>query len=170
MNKTKLIILRGPSGSGKSTIAKLLFESAVDKVAHIDQDYYRFIFKPAGGGSRANSDTIHKMIAQNTMTALNDGYSVILDGILSVKSYSEILEGIFKEHPDNNFIYHFDISFEETVRRHATRPDKAAQFSAEDMREWYPVAHRSNHRFEIVIPESFSVEQTLNKILSDTKL
>lgn len=170
MNQTKLVILRGPSGSGKSTVAKLLFENATDKVAHIDQDSYRFIFKPAGGGSKPNSGTIHKMIKHNTVTALNDGYNVILDGILSVKSYEEILESIFKVHPENNFLYYFDISFEETVRRHKTRPDKLAQFSAEDMREWYSVSHKSDHQLETLISEALSVEETLEKILAETKL
>lgn len=168
MNNTKLIILRGPSGSGKSTIAKALFENATDRVALIEQDYYRFIFKPAGGGSKPNSDTIHKMIKSNTLFALNDGYNVILEGILSVKSYSVVLEDIFKAHPSNNFMYYFDISFEETVKRHQTRKDKVFGFGEEHMREWYPSSHRSNHKLERIIPETFSAAETVNKILLET--
>ena len=170
MKQTKFIILRGPSGSGKSTVSKLLFESASNKIALIEQDYYRFVFKPAGGGSKPNSDAIHEMIKQNVITALNHGYDVILEGILSVKSYNEILDSIFSVHPQSNFMYYFDISFEETIRRHGTRPDKMQEFSAEDMREWYPASHRSNHTLENIIPESYTVDDTLKKILTDTQL
>lgn len=48
LGQTKLIILRGPSGSGKSTVAKMLFDGAVRRTALIEQDHYRFIFKPPG--------------------------------------------------------------------------------------------------------------------------
>lgn len=121
MKKTKLIVLRGPSGSGKSTIAKRLFENAQKPVCLIEQDYYRFIFKPAGGGSKPNSSAIHKMIKENTLTALLNGYDVILEGILSVRSYSKVLDNMFEAHGGDNFMYYFDISFDETVRRHNVR-------------------------------------------------
>jgi adenylate kinase family enzyme len=140
MRKTKLIVLRGPSGSGKSTSAKALFEMATNPIALIDQDHYRFIFKPAGGGSKANSDTIHKMIKGDVLIALNDGYDVILEGILSVKSYGGLLDGIFAAHKGENYMYYFDISFEETVRRYHTKPDaKKKEFSEEDTK--ISVAH-----------------------------
>lgn len=170
MKQTKFIVLRGPSGSGKSTVSKLLLEGATHKIALIEQDYYRFIFKPAGGGSKPNSDAIHEMIKQNVITALSHGYDVILEGILSVKSYDAVLESIYSVHPNNNFVYYFDISFEETVRRHATRPDKMQQFSATDMEEWYPASKKSRQIHENIIPESYSIEDTLKKILTDTKL
>jgi predicted kinase len=90
----KFIILRGPSGSGKTTVARLLFDQATERSVLIYQDCSHFIFNPAGAGSKPNSDTIHKMIEHNCITALEDGYNVILEGILCVKSYSEILDGI----------------------------------------------------------------------------
>lgn len=166
MNDSKLIILRGPSGSGKSTTSKILFKKATRKISLIEQDHYRFIFKPAGGDK-----TIHKMIKSDTLLALQDGYDVILEGILGVKSYDKILEEIFAAHPNNNFMYYFDISFEETVRRHATRTiTRGSGFDENDMREWYPAAYKSNHRLEQIIPESNSLETTVRKILSETKL
>lgn len=169
MNTTKLIVLRGPSGSGKSTTAKRLFEKAKKRIALIDQDHYRFIFKPAGGGGKANSDSIHKMIKSDVLIALNDGYDVILEGILSVKSYDKILDEIFTEHKGENYMYYFDISFAETVRRHKTR-SKTNEFGEEDMREWYPIAHRSNHKLEQIIPEIFSQEQTVGFIIENSNL
>ena len=171
MRQPKLIILRGPSGSGKSTVAKKLFKKAKHKICLIEQDYYRFIFKPAGGGSKPNKDTIHKMIKQNTIVALKDGYDVILEGILSVKSYADVLESIFSEHPTENYLFYFDVSFKETVRRHHTKPRKKKEgFGEADMKEWYPAAHRSNHKFERIIPEEYSIEETVRYICEVSKL
>ncbi|HVC36560.1 MAG TPA: AAA family ATPase [Candidatus Dormibacteraeota bacterium] len=170
MKASKLIVLRGPSGSGKSTVAKMLFESATRKIALIDQDHYRFIFKPAGGGSKPNSDSIHKMIKSDTLIALKDGYDVILEGILSVKSYSKVLDEIFVKHPEGNFMFYFDISLEETLKRHKSRAEKFPDFGEKEMREWYPVAHRSNHRLEQIIPEAFSAEKAFKFIKRTSKL
>jgi adenylate kinase family enzyme len=170
MKQTKLILLRGPSGSGKSTAAKLLFKGATRKIALIDQDHYRFIFKPAGGGSKPNSDTIHKMIKSDTLIALKDGYDVILEGILSVKSYSEVLDEIFAKHPRENYMFYFNISLEETLKRHETRREKFPDFGEKEMREWYPIAHRSNHTLEQIIPETFSIEETVKFIKQVSKL
>ncbi|OQA03088.1 MAG: hypothetical protein BWY68_00840 [bacterium ADurb.Bin400] len=165
MMHTKFIVLRGPSGSGKSTIAKILFDNAKRKTCLIEQDYYRFIFKPAGGGSKPNSDTIHKMITANVLAALENGYDVILEGILSVKSYSKVLDEIFAKHPRENYMFYFDISFEETVRRHHTKPARKKEgFNECDMKEWYPGAHKSNHQLEKIIPETFSIKETVNYI------
>jgi adenylate kinase family enzyme len=167
MSGTKLVVLRGPSGSGKTTVSKLLFEKAADRVALIEQYHYRFIFKPAGGGSKLNSATIHKMITNDVLVALEDGYNVILEGILGVKSYDKILDEIFSKHSGENYIYYFDISFDETVRRHATRK---SDFGVEDMKEWYAAAHRSKHQLERIISQSSTVEETVSRILSETGL
>jgi predicted kinase len=163
-NTNCLIILRGPSASGKSTVAKKLFNVAKKKTAIIEQDHYRFIFNPAGGGSKPNSDVIHQMIEHNTVTALQAGYNVILEGILSVKSYEQTIERIISNHSGNSHIFYFDISFEETIKRHATKEGNYKYGKAE-MKEWYSAAHKSGHPLEHLIPESFTVEQTVSHIL-----
>lgn len=152
-------------------MARMLFEkNSKKKVALIEQDYYRVIFNPPGGGGKLNSATIHKMIYHNVVTALNDGYDVILEGILSVKSYEKVLESIFKKHPKENYLFYFDISFEETIRRHGTRVVKGKQFGRKEMQEWYPGSHRSNHKLEMLIPESYSIKQTIAFIKKKTGL
>lgn len=162
--------MRGPSGAGKSTTAKTLFEKAKNRIALIDQDHYRFIFKPAGGGSKPNSDTIHRMIRSDVLIALEGGYDVILEGILSVKSYSKVMDDIFANHSGENYMYYFDISFEESLRRHNTRKTRAMKFTKEDMKKWYPAAHSSNHALEQIIPESFSLDDTVATILKTSGL
>ena len=166
--ENKLIILRGPSASGKTTVAKKLFELAKNKVVLIQQDYYRFIFKPAGGGSKSNSKTVHKMIEHNVSIALKSGYDVILEGILSVRSYQDILERIINSHQGKSYIFYFDISFEEKVQRHKAKGN--LDYGEKEMEQWYPGAHKSNHELETIIPETYSINQIINKIIETSKL
>jgi adenylate kinase family enzyme len=167
MNATKLVVLRGPSGSGKTATAKILFERASARVSLIEQDHYRFIFKPASGGSKPNSAAIHKMIASDVLIALDEGYNVILEGILGPKSYDKVLDDIFKRHTGKNYIYYFDISFEEIVRRNTTR---ITDFGAEDMKDWYAASYPSVQHNEVIIQESSTLEETVSKIMSEAGL
>lgn len=163
----RLIVVRGPSGSGKSTVARHLFERAARQVCLIEQDHYRFIFRPAGGGSLPNSATIHRMIEHNVMAALTDGYDVILEGILSERSYGLVLDRLFSAGVSENFLYSFDVSLEETLRRHRTRLTTDHGFTEDDMRGWYPHAHPWGHELEQLIPESASLEDIVTRIAHD---
>lgn len=167
----KLIVLRGPAGSGKSTAAKLLLNNATRKTCLIEQDYYRFIFRPYANGSKANSVAIHGMIKNNVLTALNEGYDVILEGILNAKSYRPMLQEILTEHPTENYLFYFDISFKETMRRHRMRPAKdTPSFTDEDMKSWYPAAYVPIHEEEKLISESSSLEETAKFITESSNL
>lgn len=163
----KLIILRGPSGAGKSTVAKILFENAKRPTVLIEQDHYRFIFKPPGGA--INSRTIHKMIRDNILTGLDDGYDVILEGILRKQTYGDIFDELFKKHPRENYVYHFDISFDETLRRHATKLQKDS-WGEKEMKEWYPAGAPLGHPLERTISEDSSLEHTVSFIQKETKI
>jgi adenylate kinase family enzyme len=163
------IILRGPSGSGKTTVAKRLFALTERRTALIQQDHYRFIFKPAGGGGQHNSCVIHQMIEHNCTCALADGYDVILEGILSVKSYEAVLDRIIASHSGPSSIFYFDVSFEETAHRHESRRS-TCNFTVEDMRLWYADSHRSNHRLEKIIPEHYSEAEIVKFICRETSL
>lgn len=163
-------MLRGPAGSGKSTSAKLLFESAERKVCLIEQDHYRFIFRPYENGSKANSKAMHQMIVQNVLIALREGYDVILEGIMNAKSYKYIVDTIIDAHPSENYFFYFDISFEETLRRHGQRPKKnTPSFTLEDMKNWYPDDYVSIHDDEVLIPESSSIDETIALIRVTSK-
>lgn len=161
MEGTKLIILRGPSGAGKSTVAKELFKEAKKPTVLIEQDYYRFIFKPAGG--KVNSKTIHHMIKPNVLIALQDNYDVILEGIFNVKSYKKTFKEIFAVHKSDNYIFTFDVSFEETLRRHRTKPNKD-EWSETDMKNWYHPKDFMGYDFEYIVTEASSEKEIVRKI------
>lgn len=168
MRSTKLVVLRGPSGAGKSTVARMLFEEATQKLALIRQDHYRFIFKPEGGGGKPNLDVIREMIKHNALVALSHGYDVILEGILSVGSYGQVLDEIFEAHRGENYMFYFDISLAETLMRHAMR--KSAGFGDAELKEWYGAAHKSGHPLEQFIPERFTAAQTVEFIKTKSGL
>jgi predicted kinase len=168
---SKLIVIRGPSGSGKSTVAKALFESATRKTCLIQQDYYRFIFRSRDDGSKVNSATIHKMIKDNILTALSDGYDVIFEGILASKSYVDDLGEIINKHPTENYLFYFDISIEETLRRHHTRPARnTSTYTEGDLRTFYPKTYIPAHENERIISEVSSADETLTYIIKTCKI
>jgi len=61
---------------------------------------------------------------------------VILEGILSNKKYGAMLHQLLNDFQGEKLIYYFDVSFEETVRRHATKPN-AHEFGESEMRQWW---------------------------------
>lgn len=117
-----------------------------------------------------NAATIHRMIEHNVMAALDDGYDVILEGILSVRSYGLVVDRLFTAGVSESFLYSFDVRVEETLRRHRTRATLDISFSENDMRDWYPHAHLWGHHLERVIPESASLNDIVTRIMDDTRL
>jgi adenylate kinase family enzyme len=167
---SKLIILRGPSGAGKSTVAKILHSEAKSDVVLIEQDYYRMNLLNHGDATKLDkSALLHDMIESDTLIALKHGFDVILEGILNPDSYLPIFERVWQEHPEDNYMFYFDISLEETKRRHRTR-DKFGDFPEEHMDDWYVFAKRSFVDLEVVILESNSIEQTVSRIREVTSL
>lgn len=92
---------------------------------------------------------------------------MILEGILNVKSYEEILDRMISEHTGRSHIFYFDISFPETVARHKTKEGNLG-FGEAEMSVWYPYAHKSGHELERLIPESFTIDETVRYIVDVT--
>ncbi len=149
-------------------MARLLFERAARRVCLIEQDHYRFIFRPAGGGSLPNAATIHRMIEHNVGAALADGYDVILEGILSKTSYGEIVGRLLAPDRARGFLYSFAVSLDETLRRHATRATEDLGFSTDDMRSWFASGHPYGSTNERLILQSSSIDATVERIKYET--
>lgn len=157
---TRLIVLRGPSAAGKSSVAARLLESP-RTTALIAQDAYRFIFNVREG--EGYSKAVRHMIRDNVLCVLRNGFDAIVDGMLTAQGYREIFAAVFEEHPRNNHVYYFDISFEETWRRHRTRTT-AGLFTEDDMRIWYKPHDVLGYDFEHVIGEDRTLEDTVQSI------
>ena len=159
-NDTHLVVLRGPSAAGKSSVAARLLESP-RPTALIAQDAYRFIFNVREGATY--SKAVRQMIHDNVLAALGNGFDVIVEGILNAKGYRDVFAALFREHPRNNHLFYFDISFEETLRRHRGRTPTAV-FSETDMRTWYSARDLLGFDFERVVEEASTLDDTVRSI------
>lgn len=159
--QTRLIVVRGNSGSGKTSIAVALRERLGRGVALVQQDMLRRVVlkeHDVPGGVNIG------LISQTTRYALNHGYHVIVEGILHAERYADMLHALARDHRGATAFYYIDVSFAESLRRHATRP-QAAEFGAADMSEWYRAGDLLGIASERVIPESASLEQAVDRIL-----
>lgn len=159
---SKLIIIRGNSGSGKSTVAKLVREKSAhpEKVALIEQDYLRRIVLKEK--ERDNGFNI-ELIKQTAIFALERGYDVIVEGILSSKRYGIMMRELMSM-IDESYIFYIDIPFDETLRRHKTKPN-AHEFGEKEMREWYREKDVLGVEDEIVFNEKFNQVELVSEIL-----
>lgn len=94
-------------------------------------------------------------------------YSVIVEGILIRERYGEML-GEFAALFDEVHVYYFDISFDETLRRHATKPN-AHEFGKAEMRDWYTKADTLGLPDEKVFTDEWSEDALLTSILDDVR-
>jgi predicted kinase len=163
---TRLIVVRGNSGAGKSSIAQGIRAAHGHGVAWVEQDFVRrMIFDELDQPDGANIGMIERIAGY----ALDSGFHVVLEGILPTRRYGEMLARLAREHLGSSLFYYLDVPFDETVRRHATRP-KAAAFGFEDMREWYRSRDLLGTPEEKLIDESSSLDETVQLILTDSGL
>jgi hypothetical protein len=157
---TKLLVIRGNSGAGKSSIARAVRLRYGRGCALIEQDYLRRVVlreldRPGG--------LAPELIAQTVRFALDRDYHVVLEGILAAARYGEMISGLIRSHRGQSFVFYLDVSFEESLRRHALRP-QAAEFTGEQMRAWYLPRDLLGLPGEHVIAESSSFEATIGFI------
>jgi ABC-type glutathione transport system ATPase component len=165
-----LIVIRGNSGSGKSTTAKLLRDVAIErgskrKIALVEQDYLRrIVLKEKETEGTNNID----LIFQTVTFALQHDYDVILEGIFYSERYRPMLQELFDAEP-SHYLYYFDVSLEETLKRHTLKPD-AHEFGEKQMREWYRDKDLLGFSNEKVLKQSLDQQQIVDKILAETGL
>ena len=130
---TELIILRGNSGSGKTTVAKELQKKFGYNTMPISQDEIRRNILRVKDG--IDTKALPLMIE-----LLKYGYEhsdiVILEGIMYEEWYNPLFKVANELYGSNVYSYYFDITFEETIRRHQTR-SKSQEFGEEHMRGWW---------------------------------
>lgn len=161
--QTRLIVLRGNSGSGKTSTARALRARLGRRLALVEQDYLRRTVLKA----RDTPEGPHYgLIEQTVRYALNAGYDVVLEGILHRQRYESLLDRLARDHSGITVAYYFDLSWQETLRRHATRP-QATEFGPADMRRWYCHRDLLNWPEERLIPETATLTETTERILTE---
>jgi adenylate kinase family enzyme len=164
-NGSRLVVLRGPSGAGKSTVAKLLHEKAVNKTALVEQDYYRHAMF---NNLHSELEAPRYVMFAGVSAALEHGYDVILEGFMGMGKYRAYFDELLAQHPDNNHFFYFDVAFEETLRRHKTRP-KNETLSESRMHELFLKSGPSRYPGEIIIGEYATAEQAASSIIEVIK-
>lgn len=159
-----LILLRGNSGSGKSTVARALQQHFGPNTLLIPQDTVRREMLhvrdlPDGPTAPLMTEIARWGAASCPVT--------IVEGILYSERYDSLFQALRKLYDDIH-AYYFDISFEETLRRHETRPQRS-QFGPEHMRSWWLEHDLLTIIPESIIPESFTLEETVARIIADVE-
>ncbi len=166
MTSQKLLILRGNSGSGKSTVAEHLRKILNGKVALIGQDTLRRTILMEKD-SLENKDIIG-LLRQTVIYCLDKGYTVIVEGILSKPKYKEVLVELMDYASCESYVFYLDVSIEETVRRHTTKPI-APEVTEEKLRSWYQAKNYLDVPGEVIIDENSTLEKTVLTIQKTLK-
>lgn len=130
----KLIVLRGNSGSGKTTVAKALQEKIGPNTMLISHDMVRMQMLHVWGALGIEKSL--PLMIQLVKYGHAHSEVTILEGILASDDYAPLFDACVALYGDDIFAYYYDLSFEETVRRHATKPNRD-DFGTADMRRWW---------------------------------
>lgn len=157
-----LVIIRGNSGSGKSTVARELRQHLDPKPMLIAQDTVRR--EMLSVKDRPGNPTPELLTDLCRWSARRGGIT-ILEGILDNDKYAALfrqLPGLFSR----IHAYYLDVSFEETLRRHATRP-QSAEFGEDALYRWYRAENPIGLIPETIIPANSTLDETVTRILRD---
>ena len=161
---TTLIVLRGNSGSGKTTVARALQrQRGRDRLAVISQDVVRR--EVLWSDDRAGNPAIG-LIDLMARYALDQGLSVVVEGILHPDRYGEMLRTLVRDHRGRSLAYFWDVPFEETLRRHATK-HKAAEFGEAEMRGWWYGAAYVDGLDERSIKANETLDDAIRRVNTD---
>lgn len=164
LNSTRLITFRGSSGSGKSTVAMAVREARpAGSVAIIGQDVVRRQILGTGEDNGGHPIGLIELMARHL---LDRGVDVIIEGILNADWYTDVLVQLAKVHRGVSHSYIWNLPFEETVRRHATKP-VATEFGEVEMRTWWRGFQPIPGLNEQIIGPTQSFDATVARVLAD---
>lgn len=164
--QTQLIVLRGNSASGKSSVASDIRDAYGRGLAIVRQDVLRreLLFEK----DRPDAANIG-LIDLTCRYCLDQGFHVLLEGILYTKHYGHMLHQLVADHVGQTSCFYFDVSFEETLRRHATKP-QATEYGEQEMQAWYLPLDSLPFVVEHRISEATSRQDAVSQILRTTGL
>lgn len=162
-NSSKIIILRGNSGSGKTTVANALQKKLGRGTLIISQDVIRR--EMLWVRDESETKAISLLISLVRYGKQNCDF-VILEGILNAVWYKELFEIIKLEFNSSTYAYYYDLSFEETLQRHKTKPN-CNEFGENDMKQWWNEKDFIEIIEEKILSQELSIEETVDIIIKD---
>ncbi|MFI5675591.1 AAA family ATPase [Streptomyces cellulosae] len=160
-SSTQLVVLRGNSASGKSSVAAGLRERYGRGIALVSQDTLRRdVLRERDVPGGANIGLIDLTVRH----ALEHGFHTVLEGLMYVAHYGDMLAGLLADYPGRTHCFYLDVPFEETLARHATKPI-ADEVTAAQLRSWYRPLDLLPGGIETVIPASNSLAETIDHVM-----
>lgn len=155
----KLIILRGNSGSGKSTIAKKLQNRFGANTMLISQDVIRRdVLKVKDGKNTPALPLMKELLIYGHIHS----NIVILEGIMYADWYKPLFDLSVQLYGSEIYAYYFDLPFEETLKRHQTKPN-CHEVGEEAMRGWW----REKDFSDVLNEVSITSERNIDDIVED---
>ena len=161
---SKLIIIRGNSGSGKTMLAQTLQEKFGSNTMLISHDMVRM--KMLHVWSKEGIEKSLPLMIELLKYGRQHSDITILEGILTAKEYHLLFETAVGEYGRDIFAYYYDISFEETLKRHQTKPNHM-DFGESDMRRWWKEKDYLNIIPEVTFKKDISLEEATGIISAD---
>ena len=162
---SRLIVLRGNSGSGKTTVARALQAHFGHGTLLISQDVVRRDMLKVKDG--ANTPAL-PLLMELLRYGSRHSEVTVLEGILRAEWYAPLFEAARREFGGNIFAYYWDIPFAETLRRHATKPNRA-EFGEPELRDWWLENDYAPALLERRLGPELSLEETVSMILRETE-
>ena len=159
---SKLILLRG--NSGRTAVAKKLQEKFGSNTMLISHDMVRKQILHVW--SREGVEKSQPLMIELMKYGKRNSEITIMEGILPSQDYAQLFEAAVEEYGSNIYSYYWDIPFEETLRRHGTKPNRN-DFGEDDMRRWWKEKDYLDMIPQIMIDKDMSVEEAVELIYSD---
>ncbi len=161
-----LIVLRGNSASGKSSVAAEIRSRHGYGIAIVGQDNLRRIVLREKDVPHGANIGLIDMVARY---ALDHGFHAVVEGIFQSDRYGDMVTALAEDHRGRSYFYYLDVPFEETLVRHASKP-QASEYGRAEMRTWYRELDLLPGGIEIVIPATSSLDASVRRIMADTGL
>ncbi len=159
----RLIILRGNSGSGKTSTAQLLQKRLGEGTFLISQDVVRRqMLRVNDKVGSLSTDLLENLVT----FGMSKCQFVILEGILTNHKHGEMLKRLVEHYGSRVYVYYFDISFEETLKRHQF---KNVNFGEREMRGWYLDKDTLGVNGEVIFSDEWGQEEIIKRIMSDIR-
>lgn len=156
---SRLILIRGNSGSGKTTLAKALQQKFGRNTMLISQDVVRRDMLRVKDGYDTKALTLMQELL---IYGSKHCDTVILEGIMNADWYRPLFETATKRFR-HIFAYYYDLSFEETLRRHQTKAN-CNEFGAAEMKRWWRERDLIGSIPETVFTREMSLEAAIDLV------
>ena len=93
----------------------------------------------------------------------------ILEGILDAACYHPLFREAVELFGENIFAYYYDLPFEETLRRHETKPNRF-DFGEEYMRRWWKEKDYIGFIPETALGPDVTLDAAVKRVLSDIRV